>query len=136
MQYWQNRSHLSFYICLTFIVQFLLQFEDNLNGTLPTEFGLLSTLEGIWITDNEISGSIPSELGNLHSLEHMLFDNNRFSGDLPSELGNLADTIYQMDVTGNAKLSGLIPGTICSISENLFAYDCSDSFHCARGCSG
>jgi len=40
----------------------------HLSETIPSEIGLLSNLEDLWIVGENLDGSIPSEIGKLSSL--------------------------------------------------------------------
>ena len=39
-----------------------------MNGTIPTELGMLTKLRLLWLWHNDFSGKIPSELGKLTNL--------------------------------------------------------------------
>lgn len=59
-------------------VQFLVP-DNRLNGTIPTEFGEMSSLQKLRLDRNQLSGPIPSELGMLRSLSkrsmvHVVFE--------------------------------------------------------------
>jgi hypothetical protein len=41
---------------------------NELDGTLPTEFGNLAKLEICWLYTNLFTGTIPSQIGNMASL--------------------------------------------------------------------
>ena len=43
--------------------------ENNLNGIIPSELGLIDTLEEIDFSGNILTASIPSEIGELDNLE-------------------------------------------------------------------
>ena len=45
--------------------------ENNLNGLIPSELGLIDTLEEINFSDNELTGLIPSEIGLIENLEEI-----------------------------------------------------------------
>ena len=62
----------------------------GLFGPIPTEIGMLSNLERLYLNENKLSSSIPSEIGRLTKL--VVFDlnfNEGISGQLPTELGLL-----------------------------------------------
>jgi Leucine-rich repeat (LRR) protein len=61
--------------------------NNELNGTLPTELGLLDSLQKLDLSFNGFTGSIPTELGNLNisSCQILLLGNN-FSGRVPESL--------------------------------------------------
>merc|ERR1712085_51645 len=46
----------------------------------------------LWIIDTDLSGSVPSQLGLLTSLQSLQLQDNDLSGSLPSQLGNLNPT--------------------------------------------
>eukprot|EP00934_Nitzschia_sp_Nitz4_P000569 Nitzschia sp. Nitz4//scaffold130_size63480//39343//40345//NITZ4_006253-RA/size63480-processed-gene-0.19-mRNA-1//1//CDS//3329535201//569//frame0 len=70
-------------------------------GTLPTELGLLTTLDTL---------RLYLELLDRHSLNMRTFllQRNSWTGTLPSELGNLMD-MRNFDLANNEELSGSIP---------------------------
>lgn len=41
---------------------------NDLNGTIPTELGLLTSIEDILLNINKLTGLVPSELGMLTTL--------------------------------------------------------------------
>ena len=45
--------------------------ENKLNGTIPSELGLIDGLEEIDFSDNDLTGSIPSEIGLIEDLEEI-----------------------------------------------------------------
>mmetsp|Transcript_6050 Transcript_6050/g.13486 ORF Transcript_6050/g.13486 Transcript_6050/m.13486 type:complete len:132 (-) Transcript_6050:111-506(-) len=88
----------------------------SLNGTLPTEVGLLTNLEKFLVDLNRLSGTIPSQLGNLTNLERLFLGGNRLTGQMPTELGRLTNLqIFSFD--GN-DLSGAIPDEVCSLWDH------------------
>ena len=59
--------------------------EENLiQGSLPTELGLLSSLRLATMRSNLMTGTIPPEIGNLASLSVFKVEQNSLFGDMPS----------------------------------------------------
>jgi hypothetical protein len=82
--------------------------ENNLNGTIPTEMGLLSELAVWGMERGGLSGTIPTEIGNLTNLIFLDLDYNTLTGSLPTELYTLV-RLTQLDLNDNC-LSGNITG--------------------------
>ena len=61
-------------------------------GTIPSEIGLFSKLhdQDLNLDDESLHGSIPSQLGMLSGLEHIYITNNNLNGNIPSQLGTLS----------------------------------------------
>ena len=83
--------------------------ENNLQGTLPTELGLLPSLKLLRIEGNPLlSGTIPSQLGALRGLSTLSLGNNtQLSGTLPESITGMGDLRF-LRVDDNA-LSGSLP---------------------------
>ena len=64
-------------------------FEDDLNGTIPTELGLLSNLEILGLAKSHLTGTIPTEVGLLSNLEWLGLDSNQLTGTVPTGLASL-----------------------------------------------
>lgn len=62
---------------------------EKMNGEIPTEFGLLTTLKEINMAGNSIQGSIPMEICRLKYLEIFALDQNYIEGSLPECFANL-----------------------------------------------
>ena len=45
--------------------------KNHLSGTIPHEFGQLTTLEVLDLRNNKLTGTVPPELGRLHSLKRL-----------------------------------------------------------------
>ena len=65
------------------------QSDNGLNGIIPDEIQLLSSLRIIDLKSNILWGTAPSKLGSLTELTQLLLYGNSFNGTLPSELGLL-----------------------------------------------
>lgn len=90
-------SKLSFYNC-------------TLWGTLPTEIGMLTHMQIMYLSANAahgkgLHGTLPKELMRLTSLEHFTIKSHRFSGTVPSEvIGEMRNMtilgLQENDLTG------------------------------------
>jgi hypothetical protein len=60
--------------------------NNNLNGTLPTELGLMTRATELLLDGNLFDGTIPTELGLLELLRTLRLNGNRLTGSIPSEL--------------------------------------------------
>ena len=82
---WDHKRGLRFSKLKTFSVT-----QSNLGGNnIPSEIGMLSTLNIFTAMDVGIAGSIPSQLGQLTKLSVLDLNDNAFTGSLPSQLGQL-----------------------------------------------
>jgi hypothetical protein len=65
-------------------------FENHVEGTLPSsQVGLMTSLESLDISSNQISGSLPAELVLLETLRYINLDSNFFTGRIGSHLSEL-----------------------------------------------
>lgn len=99
-------------------VSYLLTTEYNqLNGKVPTELGLLTSLLFLDLEFNNITGTIPTELCRLTSLEHLSLRGNLFTGTLPSCMGQWTNLVY-FDVELN-QLQGSLPqgNALCNMTQ-------------------
>lgn len=65
---------------------------DTLNGTLPEEIGLLSTLESIDIRSNDgLTGSLPRSIGKLKQLDFLSICETQLGGELPLSSQSLSE---------------------------------------------
>ena len=88
----------------------------NLYGTIPTENGLLTSLEILNLDNNNLIGTIPTELCQLTNLQYLNLGRNRLTGNLPTEIGQLSD-LETFLVNRNPEISGSIPSTITQLTS-------------------
>jgi len=97
---------------------------NMISGNIPTEIGLLPSLELIDFSSNNIQGSVPSQLGLCASLRHIELSNNLgVRGKIPSELGALARLeTFNFYFT---RLEGTVPSEICALPNiTVMEADC------------
>ena len=70
--------------------EFLRLKDNDLEGSLPGELSLLSSLKGIALEGNKITGTIPTEIAMLGLLEEVLLFAGQLTGTIPSEFGLLS----------------------------------------------
>ena len=95
-----------------------------MSGEIPSELGNLTSLEDLWLDDNQLSGEIPSELGNLTSLGWLSVYSNQLSGGIPTELGNLT-SLEQLTLSRN-QLSGGIPSELGNLTNLVWLFMASN----------
>jgi hypothetical protein len=79
---------------------------------LPTNFGMLSSLQKMGMGHNHAVGTVPSEVGLLTFLVHLdLSQLPYLSGSLPTELGQLTKLTH-LDLTGTP-MTGTVPVNLC-----------------------
>ena len=102
-------------------------------STIPSEIGLLTQLQGLSFSSNQLTSAIPSEIGLLTQLTYLSFWSNSLTSTIPSEI----ETLTQLRSLwfNNNTLMGTIPSSLCSLPSlitNIFI-DCGE-ITCASGC--
>lgn len=64
-------------------------YKVGLINELPDEFGLLSNLQTLALSNNKIIGSVPLSIFQLTSLQTLLLDRNHFDSEIPEDIQNL-----------------------------------------------
>jgi Leucine-rich repeat (LRR) protein len=80
---------------------------NQLNGTLCTELGLMSALTYLDLSANELNGTLPTELGLMTALTYLDLSDNQWTGTLPTELG-LMIALNDLSLDEN-ELTGTLP---------------------------
>ena len=82
-----------------------------MSGTLPTQIGELSFLDGLDLFKTHLSGTLPTQIGLLtRTTTNIDASSSRFSGFIPSELGMLSLNLYLR--LPNNRFSGTIPARL------------------------
>ena len=89
--------------------------SNNIEGTIPDEFGHFPELMIMDLSDNAISGGVPSGLGKLPKIRDIYLRKNTLFGSFPSELTKLA-TLHQLHL-GENQLDGTISGDISEMKN-------------------
>ena len=81
-----------------------------LKGTIPTEIGRLTQLQVLSLSSNSIEGTVPAHLASCISLVRLYLHDNLLQGTIPNDaLGRLSH-LSEFDLSGN-NLSGSIPAS-------------------------
>ncbi|KAI7731118.1 hypothetical protein M8C21_011354 [Ambrosia artemisiifolia] len=98
--------------------------SNSLYGHIPSNFGNLSKLIYLDFTNNSFSGMIPSEIGILRSLDKLYLSENRLTGHIPDSIFNITN-LSVLYLYGNL-LTGLVPNNIGAL-RNLNRLDFSSN---------
>merc|ERR1712232_736684 len=90
---------------------------NGLQGTLPSELSILSTIYELTASDNLITGTFPPDYSALTELDTLVLAFNQFSGQIPGYFFRYPDMVY-WDVGFN-KFEGTIPQDIPEQMPNL-----------------
>jgi Leucine-rich repeat (LRR) protein len=98
----------------------------TLTGSLPSELGLLTSLQSFSAHSNALTGSLPPDIGAWTALDLLDLGENKFSGSLPSEIGQMT-ALRGLNLTTN-EFTGELPPTIgqlvgveiLSLADNSF----------------
>jgi Leucine-rich repeat (LRR) protein len=98
----------------------------NIVGTIPTELGALTELTTVYTSQLPLlTSTLPTQLGALTNLSHLYFYYNKMiTGTIPTQLGALTElTFFEID---DLALSGKIPTTELGALDKLTYLDISD----------
>ncbi|CAJ1933555.1 unnamed protein product [Cylindrotheca closterium] len=79
----------------------------GLNGTIPSELGVLSSLSELSLAKNSLYGTIPSSLGEMKDMKFMQLALNSISGSIPSSFERFAK--LERFIMHVNRLSGSLP---------------------------
>ena len=81
--------------------------DNDLEGTIPPELGILTDLRTLDLNGNDLTGNIPQELANLPNLETLDLGNNQLTGEIPSSIGS-PWSLRNINLEGNP-FTGCVP---------------------------
>mmetsp|Transcript_2966 Transcript_2966/g.4470 ORF Transcript_2966/g.4470 Transcript_2966/m.4470 type:complete len:617 (+) Transcript_2966:149-1999(+) len=79
--------------------------SQGLVSSLPPEFGLLTELKELDLSDNILFGPVPQEIASLPNLEVFRLSNNQLSGPMPNFVSS---SLKVIDLENN-RLTGVLP---------------------------
>uniref|UniRef100_A0A7N0UU58 Protein kinase domain-containing protein n=1 Tax=Kalanchoe fedtschenkoi TaxID=63787 RepID=A0A7N0UU58_KALFE len=86
----------------------------GLTGYIPSELGLLHSLQRLTLRNNTFSKTIPARLFNATSLTHIDLSRNHLAGPVPSQINSLK-CLTQLDLSSN-HLNGSLPQSLSDLS--------------------
>ncbi|KAG6509230.1 LRR receptor-like serine/threonine-protein kinase RPK2 [Zingiber officinale] len=92
--------------------------SNQISGTIPANFGLLSNLVCLNLSWNQLQGEIPAGITQLKRLKYLSLAGNNFSGHIPPDIIKLQD-LQVLDLSSNS-LAGYIPTVFVKL-RNLTA---------------
>lgn len=97
---------------------------NNFSGPLPSELGLLTQLQTLYLDNNRFSSSLPSRIGNLPFLQTLDLSFNQFQFSVPSTFILLSslNSLYLQNNRFTGKLSNFL-----SSQSNLITLDVSNN---------
>ena len=105
-------GHFDFMSQMSNIIEFWVDDNPQMGGSIPTTIGQVTTLKSFSATDCALTGTIPTELGLLTGMIQMWFYDNLLHGTIPTELANLIN-LQTFQVQKN-DLTGTMPSGVCS----------------------
>jgi Leucine Rich Repeat len=100
--------------------------NNNLQGKIPPDLGLLRWLKTLNLSRNNIAGSIPSTLSKLEYLEEIYLDNNKLTGELTLDFSTMPELVT-IDISNN-QIGGPIPASMWTATELQRIYLSNNQF--------
>ena len=89
--------------------------QNQVTGTIPTEFGAFRDITGLSLKRNLLTGTLPASLGNLVNLREFTASDNQIKGSIPESLGNLVN-LNRLRLDNNL-LTGTIPSSLSNLNQ-------------------
>ncbi|CAB9499024.1 leucine Rich Repeat [Seminavis robusta] len=104
---------------LTSLQTLSIGWNKQFGGTISTQIGQLTKIQGLFLGRMDLTGTIPSEIGLLSQLQFVSMGNNRLHGSIPEEIWMLTalDTLM---LHRNQHLGGTISTGIGSLSRLIW----------------
>lgn len=71
--------------------------NNQMTGTVPSEVGLLVSLQRLWLASNDFVSTLPSQLGALGSLQELQLEATDVTGNVPDEICSLPLQSFLVD---------------------------------------
>jgi Leucine-rich repeat (LRR) protein len=101
-------------------------FGHDLPGKLPTRIGKMAHLESLNLGGNSLTGGIPAEISKAAQLTQLYLNDNRLTGPLQESIGHLRE--LEELVIHNNSMTSTIPGALGGLSSLRLAYLAMNSF--------
>ena len=101
---------------MSFFLLIVIAFDNQLEGTIPSEFGKATLLRILHLTQNSLTGTIPNELENIQ-FQRLYLEDNFLSGTIPNI--SASELLYLR----NNSLTGTIPLSIFNSEMMRLALD-------------
>ena len=95
-------------------------FANHLEGTISPSIAALTKLEALALQTNDLSGAIPEEIGKCTNLKTIVVHSNHLEGSLPSTIGQLESLEHLW--TEENHLEGAIPTEVGELSKLQYLY--------------
>ena len=89
----------------------------QISGTIISEIGLITGLQVLDLSMNDLRGNLPFVLSELKELQMINLSDNYLSGALMAEIANLKE-LKELNVANN-NFSGVIPDALTSLADHL-----------------
>ena len=90
-----------------------------LDGSIPSELALATTITGFTFYNNGLTGSVPSQLGAMSKLTgNFMLGMNDLTGSIPSEIGMLTKMTQIFRLNGN-QFCDDIPSEVAALSTGV-----------------
>lgn len=89
----------------------------NMVGTIPTEIGLLESLQYLTLDNNSLIGTVPSEIASLSSLYELHLRYNDLKGTIPSSIFSNSMTFLRYLHLDHNSFTGAVPNDIISLAS-------------------
>ena len=99
---------------LTFLRELVLS-NNNLQGSIPSDIGLLQRIQYLNLSTNYLQGEIPFELINCSNLKTVDLTGNNLTGQIPFHFGHMQRLLLLR--LGANSLTGVIPFTLGNLSS-------------------
>jgi Leucine-rich repeat (LRR) protein len=96
------------------MLQYISLSKQQMTGTIPNEVGKLSLLTVLDLERNKFEGSLTANIGDLQQLYNLYLGSNNLSGDIASEVGRL-QFLINLDLRGN-DFSSSLPSELGKLS--------------------
>merc|ERR1712238_109750 len=104
-------------------------YRNDINGSIPSEIGLLTKLKDLYLDGNKLTGSLPNEIDHLTELTTFYLGKNFLTGTLPNQLELLdLSSISLDDQFCKVCSEGLIPESTTTNFTLKGNFSCVDMF--------